>query len=79
MRPAHKAAKQVPKNSGAAKQAVRSEPRVDARGQPSKGQPHGKAPSANPDKQSPGAAPDKRPGQPVRTRAEGGRKRRKKA
>ena len=77
--PARKAMKQIPKTSGAAKQAVRSEVRVDARSQPVKGQPHGKAPSATANKQSPGTAPDKVPGQPLRSRAEGGRKRRKKA
>ena len=75
--PPQKPMKQVPKSSGGAKQAVRSDLRVDARSQPSKPQPHGKAPSANANKQSPGAAPDKRAGQPLRTRAEGGRKRRK--
>ena len=76
--PLPKAMKQVQRKRSTAKQAAPGKLTVSARGLPSRGRPDGQAPSATADKQSPGAAPDKRPGQPLRTRAEGGRKRRKK-
>ena len=73
-----KAMKQVHKKRSTARQAAPGKLTVTARGQPCRGQPDGRAPSATADKPSPGAAPDKRQGQPLRTRADGGRKRRKK-
>ena len=75
--PDHKAVKHSHSHGGAAKQVARGKLSAKAKSQPSRSQPHGQDPSANAAKQSPGAAPDKRPGQPLRTRAEGGRKRRK--
>lgn len=76
--PPYKATKPLHKDRGAAKEAAHGRLRADVRGQPSRGQPHGEPSSAIAIKQSPGA-PEKRPGLPLRTRAEGGRKRRKKA
>lgn len=75
--PNHKPVKHPHRHGGAVTQVARSKLSGKAQSQQSRGQSHGQAPSAHAVKQSPGAAPDKRPGQPLRTRAEGGRKRRK--
>ena len=76
--PVRKAMKPIDKDPRAAKSAAHGMPRVVVRGQPTKGRPYPEAASAVAKKQSPGA-PEKRPGLPLRSRAEGGRKRRKKA
>ena len=74
--PAHKPTKRPFTERGAGRFGAKSRPGVAAAGRPSIGQRPEKAPVKR--KEAPAAAPAKPPGQPLRTRAEGGRKRRKK-